>query len=121
MIDLNEKDQEIWEVLQRGNFSVKKSSVPFSAVETDHGLKQQNRQMKVLGGIKGIANSQTALDECFMTAGELSLLLDQFADHYHLRNSRNTKVHYKLFGSKNKTISDNTQKLPQILDAHNLY
>ena len=61
MIELNEKDRETWQVLQRGNFSVNKSSVPFSAKGADHGLEQQNRALKVLGGIKGISNSQTAL------------------------------------------------------------
>ena len=93
--------------MQRGNFSVNKSSVSFSAMGAELGLEQLNRALKVRGGI-------------FMTAGEMSLLLDQFADHYHLRNSRNTKEHYQLSGSKNKRISDNTQKLLQILDAHNL-
>ena len=120
MIELKEKDQGTWEVLRRGNFSVNKSSVPLSAVGADHELEQQNRALKVLGGIRGIANSQTALDKFFMTAEEVSLLLDQFADHYHLFNCRNTKEHYQLSGSKNKRISDNTQKLSQILDSHNL-
>ena len=120
VIGLKGKDEETWEVLQRGNFSVNKLSEPFSTIGADHGLEQQNRALKVLGGIKGIANSQTALDEFFMTAGEMSLLRDQFANHYHLRNSRNTKEHYQLPGSKNKRILDNTQKLSQILDAHNL-
>ena len=120
IIKWNENDRETWEVLQRSNFNVSKWSVPFPAIDADHGLEQQNRALRVLGGIKWIANSQTALDEFFMTAGEMSLLLDQFTDHYHLRNSRNTKEHYQLSGSKNKRISDNTQKLSQILDAHNL-
>ena len=104
MIELKEKDQGTWEVLRRGNFSVNKSSVPLSAIGADHELEQQNRALKVLGGIKGIANSQTALDKFFMTAEEVSLLLDQFADHYHLCNCRNTKEHYQLSGSKNKRI-----------------
>ena len=70
--------------------------------------------------MKGIANSQTRRDEFFMTTGEKSLLLHQCADHYHLCNSGNTKEHYQLSGSKNKRILDNAQKLPQILNVHNL-
>ena len=120
MIEFKKKDQETWGVLQRGNFNVNKLPEPFSAIGADHGLEQQNSALKVLGGIKGIGNSQTALDEFFMTAREMSLPLDQFVDHYHLRNSRNTKEHYQLFGSKSKRILVNTQKLSQILDAHNL-
>ena len=87
------------------NFSVNKSSVPFSAIGADHDLEQQNRVMKVLGGIKGIANSQTTLDEYFMTAVELSLPLDQFSDQYDLHNnSLKRKQHYQLSGSKNQRL-----------------
>ena len=93
--------------------------LPFS-IGADHALEQQNRAMKVLGGIKGIANNQTALDEYFMTAGEMSSILDHFADQYDLLHSRNIKEHYQLSGTKNKRISDNTSKLSQILDSRNL-
>ena len=76
--------------------------MPFSAICVDHALEQQNRAMKVLGGIKGIANSQTALVEYFMTAEELPLLLDQFSDQYDLHNnSLKRKQHSQLSGSKN--------------------
>ena len=80
MTELKEKDNDTWQAFQTGHFSVNKSSLPFSAIGADHALEQQNRAMKVLGSIKGITNSQTALDEYFMTAGDLSLLLDQFSD-----------------------------------------
>ena len=94
-----------WQAFQTGHFSVNKSSVPFSAIGADHAVEQQNRAMKVLGGIKGIANSQTALDEYFMAAGELSLLLDQFSDQYDLcNNSLKRKQHYQLSGSKTKEL-----------------
>ena len=113
MVELKEKDRDVWEVLQQDNFSVKKSSVPFSAIGADHGLEQQNCAMKVLGSIKGMSNSQTAFDEFFMTAGEMSLLMYQFTSTgsipYHLHNSRNAKEHYELSGSKNKRITDKTQ------------
>ena len=39
-------------------FSVNKSNVLFSAIGADHSLDQENRAVKILGGIKGIANSQ---------------------------------------------------------------
>ena len=105
MTELKEKDNDTWQVFQTGHFSVNKSSVPFTAIGADHALEQQNRAVKVLGGIKGIANSHTALAQYFMTAGELSLLLDQFSDQYDLRNnSLKRKQHYQLPGSKNQLL-----------------
>ena len=121
MTELKEKDNDTGQAFQAEHFSLNKSSVPFSAIGADHALEQQNRAMKVLGGIKGIANSQTALDEYFMTAEELSLLLDQFSDQYDLRNnSLKRKQHYQLSGSKNQRITDNTEKLTEILNHHNI-
>ena len=105
MTKLKKKDNDTWQAFQTGHFSVNKSSVPFSAIGADHALEQQNRAVKVLGGVKGIANSHTALAEYFMAAGELSLLLDQFSDQYDLRNnSLKRKQHYQLSGSKNQRL-----------------
>ena len=39
-----------------GYFSINKASVPFTAIGADHTVEHENRTMKVLGGIKGIAN-----------------------------------------------------------------
>ena len=52
--ELKEKDNDTWQAFQTGHFSVNKLSVPFSTKSADHALEQQNRAMKVLGGIKGI-------------------------------------------------------------------
>ena len=52
-------------MFEEGNFSVNKTATSFSAVGVDHGIEQENRAMKVLGGIKGIANNQKALDQYF--------------------------------------------------------
>ena len=42
----------------QGNFSVAKSPVPFTAIGADHGIEQENEKMKIIEGIKGIANNQ---------------------------------------------------------------
>ena len=39
-----------------GCFSINKTSVPLTAIGADHAIEHENRIMKVLGGIKGIAN-----------------------------------------------------------------
>ena len=51
MFSLKRRDQQTLEFLVAGNFSVNKSQVPFCALGTDHALEQENRKMKVLGGI----------------------------------------------------------------------
>ena len=68
MCQLRNDDPTIWNRFAEGEFSVNKSNVPLSATGADYALYQENRTVKVLGGIKGIANSQESLDEYFLTA-----------------------------------------------------
>ena len=67
MFSLKEKDRDTWQILPQGNVPVNKTSIPFSAIGIDHAIEQENRAVKVLGGIKGITNNQL-LGEYFLTA-----------------------------------------------------
>ena len=58
MYELKDKDSETWEVFMNGYFSVNKTSVPFTAIRADYAIEHENRTMKVLGGIKAIANDK---------------------------------------------------------------
>ena len=53
MYELKEKDNQIWEFFNKGNFSVSKSEVPFNAIGAD-GIEEENRTLKVIGGVTGI-------------------------------------------------------------------
>ena len=98
-------------LFESGNFSVNKSSVPFTAIGADHGIEQENLSLRVLGGIKGLTNKQHSLDEYFLTAGQISNILDDFADHFNLRDHQEVTKHYQVTGSKNVRISENVNKL----------
>ena len=65
MFTLKSQDQQSWEFLESGKFSVNKSQVPFCALGTDHALEQENRKMKILVGICGIANLKNTLENYF--------------------------------------------------------
>ena len=47
MFELKDKDQQTWEMMANGCFSVNKSEVPFTAIGDDHGLEQENRALKL--------------------------------------------------------------------------
>ena len=61
--NLKEEDTRTWELLNESQLPVSKPDVPFTSIELDHGIEQENRAIKVLGSIKGIANSHQALVE----------------------------------------------------------
>ena len=94
----------IWDRFVEGEFSVNKSNVPFSAIGADHALEQENRVVKVLGGIKGIANSQ------------------QFCASFLLEDSdaRKREQHYQLIGSKNSRLSTNVNKLLDVFNTQGI-
>ena len=78
--------------------------------------------MKIIGGIKGIANNQRALDEFFLTAGNIGAIVEEFENIFQIRgNISGTKNrHYQLTGSKNKRISENVNKLTEVMNAFNV-
>ena len=67
MFSLKDKDPQTWSIFNECNFSVNKTLITFSATGVDHVIEQENRTIKALGGIKGVANNWKALDEYFLT------------------------------------------------------
>ena len=94
-----------------GNFSVNKTLIPFSAIGVDHVIEQENRAVKVLGGIKGIANNRKALDEYFLNVSEMGNIIQDFCDVFNIQTEAPKRTqHYQLTWSKNETINDNVKK-----------
>ena len=61
MYGLQSKDPETWDFFLDGNLSVSKSLVSFYSITVDHALGQENKSMKIQGGIKGVGNNESAL------------------------------------------------------------
>ena len=51
----------------------------FTSIASDQGIEQENRTLKMIGGIIGITQNEKALDKFFLVAPELSKLLHEFA------------------------------------------
>ena len=107
--------------MESGSFSVNKSHIPFSAIGADHGIEQENQAMEVLGGIKGFANYDQALNE-FLTAAELGNIMESFCETFGIeeKQSRKRDEHYQLSGSKNYRITNNMTKISTVLKIHSI-
>ena len=78
MFSLKDKNPETWSmlILWRENFYLlNKTLISFSVIGIGYATEQENRAVKVLGGIKGIVNNPTALDEYFFTLSEMGNVL----------------------------------------------
>ncbi|MPC92462.1 hypothetical protein E2C01_087553 [Portunus trituberculatus] len=71
MLELQSIDPETWHFLDEGNFSITKHSVPFTAIDPDHAIEQEHKNMKVKGGFIGITGKEQALDKYFIIAPTL--------------------------------------------------
>ena len=119
MFAMQQNDEATWKLMEDGYFSVNKSKVPFSAIGSDHGLEQENRKLKVVGDIKGIANSQKALDKYFLTAGEMSNIVTKFCETFKIADGKEKQdEHHEILGSKNERITSNVEKITAVFETH---
>ena len=114
MFALKEKDEEAWNVLNNCNFSVNKSSIPYTALGADHALEQANKTMKIHGGIKGIANNQVTLDQYFVIAPENASIIEKFYTFFGITDTEDQEHQLKV--GKNKRIADNVEKLTIVFE-----
>ena len=110
MNELKNIDPEIWHFFQQGNFSVNKSPHPFSAIGADHGIEQLNRELKVVGGVKGLLMNKNALHRFTLVAPVLDSICQSFSQINNLAKETRDK-HYQLSGSTNCRIISNADKL----------
>ena len=108
-------------MFNESNFSVNKTLIPFSAISVDPAIEQENREVKALGGIKGVANSRKALDEYFLTVSDMENIIQDFCDVFNIQNEAPKRTqHYQLTGSKNEGINDNVKKMSDVFYSHEI-
>ena len=115
MMGLKENDAVSWKYL-KDNFSINKTGIPFCSIGSDHALEQDNKLLKVNGGVVGLTQNPTALHRFCLIPPSLASLSSHF-----LKNSgiidRSTKLkHYQLVGSIHKRISVNVSKVINMLN-----
>ena len=97
-----------------GYFSINKTSVPLTAIGADYAIEHENWTMKVLGGIKGIANDTNKLDKYFTIAQEINQIMHDFCEAFDIEHYNATRdEQHELTGNKNQRITSNVQKLDE--------
>ena len=94
MFSLKETDSYIWNYFDKGYFCVNKNTAPHSVIGADHAIEHENRAMKVLGGIKGIANNRLALEQYFFIMPEMNSIVDEFCETFNITNEGKTKIFF---------------------------
>jgi len=110
-------DPTIWDYFESGNFSVNKSSCAFSAIGADHGIEQENRALKVLGGVKGLLLNKAALNRFSFVSPELNRICDEFRKSNSISHQGRSTAHYQLTGSMNLRVIRNVNKLVETMQT----
>ena len=77
--------------------------------------------MKVLGGIKGIANDINKLDKYFTIAPEINQIIQDFCEAFDIEDYNGKRdEHHELTGNKNQRITSNVQKLDETFKTQNV-
>lgn len=115
MRKLETSDHDTWKALEDGDFCVTKSSIPFCSIGPDHGIEQENRTMKVIGGITGITQKEATLDKFFLIAPELARLVNEFGDLNGVSIKQERTKHHDLVGAARSRIFRNAEKMQNII------
>ena len=118
MHDTKENYPDVWDEFIAGNFCVSKSLNAFTSIVPDHALEQENRRLKVNGGIIGITQNKSALARFFMIAPELKRMVGDFERCFGINNGCTRKEHHEIRGNKICRITQNKEKLEKVLEHH---
>ena len=118
---LKEDDAKTWRILE-DNFSVTRSGIPFTNLFVDQTLEQQIRALKVVGGITGITQNESALDRYLLIAPEVKRLVDEFENIHGVSHTKEKNLlsdkHYQLTGSMASTVQRNAAKIKNSILKH---
>lgn len=66
MLELQSRYPKTWKFLDDGNCAITKHSIPFTAIDPDHGIEQEHKKMKMKAGFIGITGNEHALEKYFI-------------------------------------------------------
>ena len=115
ILELQSTDPETWKFLDEGNFSITKHSVPFTAIDPDHGIEQEHKKMKVKGGYIGITGKEYALETYFIIAPTLCRIVQEFKDYARIETRQPSSLHHELVGAKGTEIIANAANVSKVL------
>ena len=78
--------------------------------------EQENRSLKVLGGVKGILLNKAPLHRFSLASPELNRICDEFLERNNVMHY-GQKLHYRLTGAINVRIIANVNKLSDTMEA----
>ena len=81
-------------------------------------MEHENRELKVVGGIVGIAQKEQSLDNDFLIAHELSNIQQKFEEAYGNPCKNKRVEHHEMTGGKLSRLGENILMLCHVFQEH---
>ena len=91
---LSVEDPETWSCLQSGHWAPNKKGLNFCCLGADEALEQENRKLKVLGGLVGISLQPETLTKYFLVAPYSAKISEQVTDS--MKVKKETHEHHQM-------------------------
>ena len=88
----------------KNNFSVSKSEIPFTLPRSDNNIEQENKKLKVSGGVIDLMQKPSALNRFCLTAPILNTLSHEYCKKYDIQHCSERNSHYQLTCSNLKKL-----------------
>ena len=95
--------------------SLLQNSVPFTAIDPDHGTEQEHKKMKVKEGFIGITGKEHALEKYFIIAPTLFRIVQEFKDYAEIGTQQPSSLHHELVGAKGTRIVSFAANVSKVL------
>ena len=119
MAELETKDATSWAYLEE-NYSVVKTTISFVGIGSDHAMEQENKNLKIVGGIIGITQNPVALNRFCLAGPILNLISKEFEEKQHILREDKSGRHYQLKGAFNKRLFGNVEKILTVMKSFNV-
>ena len=98
----------VWKSLEDGQFSVK-CKLPFVALGVDHAGEQENKSLKISGGLRGIANNVNARNRFFAIVLVIRSICEKVPT---------SKKHHNINSPKTKKQNAKIETLTKFIESH---
>ena len=98
MEELKHEDTETWEALKNEAFGVNKSIIPFTTLFVHQNLEQKIKDIKGVGGIRGMTQQANSLNRFFFITPYITKIVNDFTAQYGSNHEHQRSKHYQLSG-----------------------
>ena len=115
MCELEKLHPDVFSRFTEGNFTVRKTMRPFSAIAIDQAHEQNNASVKGCGGAIGLTENPSALKRWMLCGPEMARLIDEFESSMKGQTNNGILKHHDNTSQSQKCFRQDVMKLKDVL------